>query len=96
MSGAVSARGGGIPAGDSIRDGLCRSRTRPATGRYGLTRNAAKTHYVDFRHPRGTGGSEPPASFDFRARSDLGGENLGNDLSLLPRAQAGLPSARST
>ncbi len=34
-------------------------------GRYGLTLNAAKTHYVDFRPPRGAGGQESPASFDF-------------------------------
>ena len=34
-------------------------------GRFGLTLNATKTHYVDFRPPRCAGGHEPPASFDF-------------------------------
>ena len=34
-------------------------------GRYGLTLNAAKTRYVDFRRPSGAGGPESPARFDF-------------------------------
>ena len=33
--------------------------------RFGLTLNATKTHYVDFRRPRGARGPGPQASFDF-------------------------------
>lgn len=44
-------------------------------GRYGLTLNATKTHYVDFRPPRGAGGHEPPASFDFLGFTHIWGRS---------------------
>ena len=44
-------------------------------GRYGLTRNAAKTHYVDFRPARGARGQESPASFDFLGFSHVWGRS---------------------
>ncbi len=44
-------------------------------GRYGLTLNATKTHYVDFRRPQGADGQAPQATFDFLGFTHLWGRS---------------------